>query len=82
MGGGLAAGTVSALTRIPIDQALYLRYYGKMGKEGYQAVRLAMLPYGVALPPYSDTTSYKYRNIVPSQLVSSSEIHFCIDFQT
>ena len=55
---------------MPEDQALYVRYYGKMGKVGYNNMRLAMLPYGVDLPTYNQTSDHKFRNIVPTRLVS------------
>ena len=69
LGGAVAAGTVTSMTKVPVDQALFLRYYGKMGKMGYVSMRLAMLPYGVRLPTYNETTVHKYSNIVPSNLV-------------
>ena len=69
LGAALAEGTVTSMTKMPVDQALYLRYYGKMGKVGYTNMRLAMLPFGVELPTYNETTDYKYKNIVPTQLV-------------
>ena len=68
VGSALADGTLTSLTRMPLDQALYLRYYGKMGKVGYTNVRLALLNFGVELPTYNQTSDYKFENIVPTQL--------------
>ena len=69
LGKALAQGTAVELAKIPEDQALYLFYYGQMGKVGYTNLRLSMLPHGVIFPTYNELSDYKFRNIVPSQLV-------------
>ena len=66
---GIADGTVASGVKITEDQALYLQYYGKMGKTGYTNLRLAMLPHGVVFPTYNEISVYKYKYIVPKELV-------------
>ena len=70
LGAALAEGTVTSLTKMSVDQALYLRHYGKMGKVGYTNLRLAMLPFGIEMPTYNHTSDHKFGKIVPLQLVS------------
>ena len=71
LGSAISDGVATSTIRLPVDQALYLQTYGKMGKTGYTTLRLAVLPYGLVFPPYDETSKYKHQNIVPKQLVSS-----------
>ena len=56
---GIAEGTATTDVRIPKDQALYLQYYGVMGKGGYTTWRLTLLPLGVVLPTYNELVDHK-----------------------
>ena len=70
LGAAISDGVAASIIRMPTDQALYLQTYGKMGKTGYTTLRLALLPYGLVLPPYDETSKYKHQNIIPKELVS------------
>ena len=70
LGKGITDGTVTSNVRMPEDQALYLQCYSGLGKTGYVNLRLALLPYGVVLPPYNVLVDYKYEYIIPEEMVS------------
>ena len=65
----MADGVATSMVKMSVDQSLYLRYYGKMGKVGYTNLRLSLLSYGVMLPTYNETTEHKYKLIIPTKLV-------------
>ena len=69
LGSAIASGVAASDVRIPLDQALYIQCYARLGKAGYTALRLSLLPYGVVFPPYNEIADYKYQNIVPTKLV-------------
>ena len=69
LGSAISDGLATSTLTIPVDQALYLQSYGKMGKTSYTTLRLAVLPYGLVFPPYDETAKHKHQNIVPTQLV-------------
>lgn len=69
LGGAITSGAASTALKVPHDQALYLMEYGKLGKVGYTTLRLALLPYGVIFPPYTEVSKYKNEKVVPDSLV-------------
>ena len=71
LGSAIASGVAASDVRIPVDQALYIQCYARLGKAGYTDLRLSLLPYGVIFPPYNEIADYKYQNIVPTKMVYS-----------
>ena len=69
LGSTIASGVAASQTMIPEDQALYFQKYCHLGKVGYTALRLSLLPYGTVLPTYDAAAKYKYDNIIPLQMV-------------
>ena len=69
IGAAIATGASADQLKIPLDQALFILSYGKLGKVGYTTMRLSFLPYGVILPTYDEITKHKSQNIIPSKLV-------------
>ena len=66
----IASGAAATDVKIPLDHALYIQEYGKMGKTGYTNLRLSMLAYGVIFPTYDQTALHKTQHIIPTKLVS------------
>ena len=69
LGSAIASGVVASDVIVPLDQALYIQCYARLGKAGCTDLRLSLLPYGVVFPPYNETADYKRQQIIPSRLV-------------
>lgn len=70
IGAAIADGVAESFVRIPLDQALYLQTYARLPKVVYTALRLSLLPYNVVLPTYDETTHHKYKDVIPTQMVT------------
>ena len=74
IGSSISDGVASSKIKIPVDQALFLQTYGKLGKTGYNTLRLSILPYGLVFPTYDMTSHHKHQKIVPTVLVITNLI--------
>ena len=74
LGSAICTGAATNPLKIPPDHALYILSYGQLGKVGYTTLRLSLQSYGVHFPTYDEISLYKFRHIIPTEIVSTVEI--------